>query len=79
MISTEKALVANSAEAQGEFLVIVTANGQFRIRWEACSVKLAGATAEQRARFTLSPSGYGLHWPGIDEDLSVKGLIEKAN
>jgi len=27
MISTEKAIVANSAEAQEEFLVIVTANG----------------------------------------------------
>jgi len=23
----------------------------------------------------VSPSGYGIHWPELDEDLSVDGLI----
>lgn len=26
-------------------------------------------------QYWLSPSGYGLHWPEVDEDLSVDGLI----
>ncbi|MBI4801519.1 MAG: DUF2442 domain-containing protein [Elusimicrobia bacterium] len=39
------------------------------------SAKLAGASPEQRSRFVLSPSGYGIHWPAIDEDLSIDGLI----
>jgi hypothetical protein len=24
--------------------------------------------------YILSPSGYGIHWPDIDEDLSIDGL-----
>ena len=39
------------------------------------SEKLAEATAEQRAVYTVSPSGYGIHWPLLDEDLSVDGLL----
>lgn len=39
------------------------------------SKRLARATPEQRARLEVSPSGYGLHWPELDEDLSIDGLI----
>ena len=39
------------------------------------SQRLARATQGQRERLEVSPSGYGLHWPEIDEDLSVDGLI----
>jgi len=39
------------------------------------SQRLASATAEQRQNFVVSPSGYGIHWPDLDEDLSVDGLI----
>ena len=30
---------------------------------------------EERNNFEVSPSGYGIHWPLIDEDLSIDGLI----
>ena len=39
------------------------------------SPKLAQATARQRENFVVSPSGYGIHWPDVDEDLSIDGLI----
>ncbi len=39
------------------------------------SQRLACATQEQRERIEVSPSGYGLHWPEVDEDLSIDGLI----
>ena len=39
------------------------------------SRRLAAATQEQRERFEVSPAGYGLHWPDVDEDLSIDGLI----
>ena len=39
------------------------------------SGRLAHATPEQRLAFVVSPSGYGIHWPQIDEDLSIDGLI----
>ncbi len=37
--------------------------------------RLANATREQREHFEISPAGYGIHWPAIDEDLSIDGLI----
>jgi hypothetical protein len=39
------------------------------------SQRLASATPTQRQNFVVSPSGYGIHWPDLDEDLSVYGLI----
>ena len=39
------------------------------------SGRLATATQDQRERFEVSPAGYGIHWPDVDEDLSIDGLI----
>jgi hypothetical protein len=39
------------------------------------SRRLALATQAQRDKIEISPSGYGLHWPEVDEDLSIDGLI----
>jgi len=40
--------------------------------------RLLGATPEQRERWVLSAAGYGIHWPDLDEDLSVEGLLRGA-
>ena len=50
----------------------------YRIRWTECSSKLVEATSYERERVDISPSGYGLHWPLIDEDLAITPLIERA-
>ena len=39
------------------------------------SSRLWKATPAQRKAFEISPSGYGIHWPLIDEDISVAGLL----
>lgn len=39
------------------------------------SPSLAAATPQQRRNFEISPSGYGIHWPDLDEDLSVDALL----
>lgn len=36
---------------------------------------LAGATADGLAEIEVSPAGLGLHWPRLDADLSVQGLL----
>ena len=33
------------------------------------------ATADQRRRYEIGGGGIGLHWPDLDEDLSVAGLM----
>jgi len=42
---------------------------------EKISNKLANASKLEQERFEISPSGYGIHWPLIDEDLSIDGLL----
>jgi hypothetical protein len=37
--------------------------------------RLLHATADQRQNFELLGEGEGVHWPDIDEDLSVAGLL----
>jgi len=37
--------------------------------------RLLRASSAQRAHFELLGDGQGIHWPDIDEDLSVSGLL----
>jgi hypothetical protein len=37
--------------------------------------RLAHGTLEERARWELIGRGEGIHWPELDEDISVEGLI----
>jgi hypothetical protein len=39
------------------------------------SPRLATATPEQRANWRIIAGGHGIHWPDVDEDLSVEGLL----
>lgn len=40
--------------------------------------RLVHATAEQRNVWRIVGSGDGIHWPEIDEDISVRGLLTEA-
>ncbi len=37
--------------------------------------RLRDATPEARNRWELTGRGLGIHWPDLDEDLSVPGLL----
>ena len=37
--------------------------------------RLASAKREQRQKWELAAAGHGIHWPLLDEDLSVDGLL----
>ena len=38
--------------------------------------RLRNATAEQLGRIEIICNGTGLHWPDLDEDLSVLGILD---
>ena len=40
--------------------------------------RLLHATPTQRANWRIAGAGFGIHWPDIDEDLSVEGLLRGA-
>ena len=39
------------------------------------SKRLLRASKKERESYEISPAGYGIHWPLIDEDLSIDALI----
>jgi len=39
------------------------------------SDRLSDASDMEKMTYEISPSGYGIHWPLIDEDISVDGLL----
>jgi hypothetical protein len=38
--------------------------------------RLAGAATEDLANWRFTGRGIGIHWPRLDEDLSIQGLLE---
>lgn len=42
----------------------------------AWSWRLSDATPEQRANWQLIGPGEGVHWPDVNEDISVRGMLD---
>ena|SRR5437016_5628513 len=37
--------------------------------------RLAHGSPSERSNFQISGAGYGVHWPDLDEDIGVEGLL----
>lgn len=57
-------------------MISLTIDGN-RVRRNLCELSdlLAKAKEEELKEFEISPSGYGIHWSLIDEDISIDGLL----
>lgn len=78
MQSKTKPVLAKAIETTPEALIVIMESGTVSIPWEKCSERLARASQVERSRAELTPSGYGIHWPLIDEDLAVGPLLRAA-
>jgi hypothetical protein len=65
-------------EFEGDTMVLHIDGRLCRVPLLAASRRLAEAAEEQRRHYAVSPSGYGVHWPDLDEDLSIDGLLRVA-
>ena len=71
----DKAHEVTNVTLSGKFLKLKVDGKKFKIDLAEQSPRLAKATQVERNHFEVSPTGYGIHWPDIDEDLSIDGLI----
>lgn len=67
-----------SVEFHQEWMILTLDIDTYQIPIKQISERLYTATDAERNFYKISPSGYGIHWPAIDEDLSIKGLINLA-
>lgn len=59
-------------------LVVDLADGRTIITPLAWYPRLLHATPAERARWERAGGGFGVHWPALDEDLSVCGMLRGA-
>ena len=66
---------------EGSYLCLKTFKGKIIKRHKSISPRLASATPAELQNFQILGNGIGIHWPKLDEDLSVASLIypEKFN
>ena len=75
MPTSSERLVATDVRVEQAELVVILNDGRrlgVPLDWFP---RLRDATPAQLARWELLGGGAGIHWPEIDEDLSVAGLL----
>jgi hypothetical protein len=67
--------LAQGVRLAGDALIVELEDGRtltVPLKWYP---RLAHATAAERDRWQLIGSGEGIHWPDLDEDLGIEGLL----
>jgi hypothetical protein len=75
---TDRAHEVGGVEFAGDMMIVTVDGDRHVLDLAVVSKKLLLASNEQRRSYVISPSGYGIHWPLVDEDLTVDGLLRLA-
>ena len=67
-------LAINVIFDEDDFTVTLADGRQIKIPYEWFP-RLANASSEERKNYEFIGNGIGIHWPLIDEDISVEGLL----
>ena len=67
--------LATTAAVTGDTLTVDLTDGRSVSVPLAWYPRLLHATAEERCKWCLIASGEGIHWPDVDEDISVASII----
>ncbi len=70
--------LAQEVEVTEDELRVVLADGRRLAVPLVWFPRLQSASASARQRWELLGDGEGIHWPDVDEDLSVAGLLAGA-
>ena len=60
---------------EGDLLILTIDGEQKKFKLSEISYALSQASDKERSTYDISPSGYGIHWPLLDEDISIDGLL----
>ena len=67
--------VARDATVTGDTLTVELSDGRTIAVPLAWYPRLIHATKKERGNWRLIGKGQGIHWPDLDEDVSVEGLL----
>jgi Protein of unknown function (DUF2442) len=75
-LAIEKTPLATAVTFTADEMHVALADGRRVSVPLAWFPRLANAKPDELAGFELLGSGEGIHWPKLDEDLSVAGLLQ---
>jgi len=78
MMRASTQLKITSIDFEKDYILIKSDDKTFKLKLSEVSEKLQNASETERNMYKISPSGYGIHWPLIDEDISLQGIINKG-
>lgn len=78
-LAVETHALAESVEFTDNDMVVFLVDGRKVIIPIVWFPRLANATKSQLENYELLGDGEGVHWPEIDEDLSVAGLLRGSH
>ncbi len=67
--------IVNEVRFENDLLILTIDGKKMHFKLSEISPVLEKASKREREIFEISPSGYGIHWPLLDEDLSIDGLL----
>jgi len=67
--------LATGVDCSGDALHVTLADGREVTVPLAWFPRLQNASDQQRGNWRLIGGGVGIHWPDVDEDISVEGLL----
>lgn len=68
--------IVKNISFNGDYINLIVDGKKYQVDLSEQSIKLLKACDKERNNYKISGSGYGIHWPDLDEDLSIDGLIE---
>lgn len=77
-LETRKSSQIQNISIDDKWLEFSVQHVQFKFDLSKVSARLEHATPAQRENVRLIPSGDGIHWPDVDEDLSLIALIRSS-
>lgn len=72
MINVKKVKINNDT------LYVDTEHGEFYYELRTLSNLLSNASEIELNQYEISPSKYGIHWPLLDEDISIQALLKES-
>ena len=72
----EKAYNITNIKFESDYMILTIDNQTIKLKLKDISERLQNASEKERNDYRISPSGYGIHWQALDEDLSVNGLLK---
>ncbi len=67
-----------SVDFDGDWMILAVDGQVYRLPLSQVSDRLANGSEVDRKIYRIAPSGYGIHWLTLDEDLSIHGLLRLA-